>query len=130
VLPSSIGTDPKSVVESAEGIFHSEGRRFERICVVFDRDDHLEYANAIHMAEARITRFRNDERRTVFFEAIVSVPCFELWLLLHFSNVQSWIHRDRALSELKVYIPNYAKGMPNVFDATEPHLSTAVDRAT
>jgi hypothetical protein len=65
-----------------------------------------------------------------FFEAIVSVPCFELWLLLHFSNVQSWIHSDRALCELRVYIPNYAKGMPNVFDATAPHRSTAVDRAT
>ena len=129
VLPSAIGTDPKSVVQSAEDLFHSKGKCFERIYAVFDRDDHLEYANAIHMAEARRTRFRNEARQAVTFEAIVSVPCFELWLLPHFVDVQVWMHRDKALSDLKVHIPGYTKGMTNVYDNTEPNLSTAVNRA-
>jgi len=130
VVPSGMGTNPISVVKYAEAVFNDKGKGFERIYAVFDRDDHQDYANAIHMAEARNGRLRNEEKQPVTFEAIVSVPCFELWLLLHFLDVRSWMHRDSVLKQLRNYISDYEKGMPNLFGMTEPALATAIDRAS
>jgi hypothetical protein len=130
VLPSDLGTDPRNVVRSAEEAFVNNGRAFERIYAVFDRDDHQQYETAIQMAVARNQRLRNDERQPVLFEAIVSVPCFELWLLLHHADLRSWIHRDVVLNQLRTHIPDYEKGMPNLFTLTESLLSVATGRAT
>ena len=129
VVSSELGTDPKSVVRSAIEAFSNKGNGFERVYAVFDRDDHAEYANAIHMACSKDKRLRNDQRQPVRFEATVSVPCFELWLLLHFSEVQSWIHRETLLKRLREHISDYEKGMPNLFSLTESNLTTAIDRA-
>ncbi|MBN9277772.1 MAG: RloB domain-containing protein [Hyphomicrobium sp.] len=38
-------------------------------------------------AEQLDNTLRNDEKKLVRFFAVPSVPCFELWLLLHFENV-------------------------------------------
>lgn len=129
VLPSERGTDPKNVVKSAEEVFNRKGKSFERVYAVFDRDDHPEYANAIFMARSKNEKLKNDEKQRVTFEAIVSVPCFELWLLLHFSEVNSSIHRDRLFQLLKTYIPDYTKGMLNLFDLTASSLELAKQRA-
>jgi RloB-like protein len=129
IIPSEFGTDPKSVVKSAEEAFQRNLKSFERVYVVFDRDEHLEYANAIHMATARNGTFRNDEKKPVMFEAIVSVPCFEFWLLLHFLDVKHFLHRDEVFQELRRHILDYEKGMSDVFQRTEPLLSTAAKRA-
>ena len=119
-IPSRSGTDPKHVVQSAESEFYFRGKSFERIYAVFDRDDHPEYANAIHMAEAKEKQnIKNDLKEQVTFEAIVSVPCFELWLLLHFSEVQSQIDRETVCNRLRAHISGYEKGMQNLFKLTE-----------
>jgi hypothetical protein len=129
VIPSE-GTDPKSVVNFAEEEFNRNGKGFEKVYAVFDHDDHDDYANAIHMAEAKDKKLKNDEKQPVAFEAIVSVPCFALWLLLHFSDIQFRIHRDNVFRQLKVHIPEYAKGMSNVFGKTESNLEVATAHAT
>lgn len=98
--------------------------------MVFDRDDHLSYANAIAMAEARDGRYRNDEKKPVTFLAVVSVPCFELWLLLHFVNVQAWLHRGQALARLRQHLQGYQKGKAGTFAATVEFLELATQRAT
>jgi hypothetical protein len=129
VIPSGLGTDPRSVVKSAEAVFESKGKGFERIYAVFDRDDHPEYANAIHMACAKDKKLKSDEKQPVRFEAIVSVPCFELWLLLHFSDVWSPIHRDTVLARLRTHVTVYKKGLPNLFELTRANLEAATSRA-
>jgi hypothetical protein len=129
VVPSESGTDPKTVVKSAEEAFKRKGRSFERVYAVFDRDDHQEYANAIHMADARNQKLINDGKQHVTFEAIVSVPCFELWLLLHFEDVQTSIHREAVFKRLRTHISTYEKSMQNLFSLTESNLVTATDRA-
>jgi RloB-like protein len=80
-IRSELGTDPANVVRAAEKSFFDKHRGFERVYAVFDRDDHINYETAIQMAAAKNGKLRNDEKRAVIFEAIVSVPCFELWLL-------------------------------------------------
>ena len=106
IIPSELGTEPLQIVESAIAEFEKD-RGFDRIYVVFDRDDHRTYANAIARAEAINGRMKNDEKEQVSFEAIVSVPSFELWLLLHFADIQAWFHRDEIAQRLRQHIAAY-----------------------
>jgi hypothetical protein len=129
VLPSDLGTDPRKVVESAETKFNERGKAFERVYAVFDRDDHPQYETAIQMAEARNQKMKNDQKLPVTFEAIVSVPCFELWLLLHFESAQSWIHREVVLQKLRKHVAAYEKGMADLFTLTESRLPVATGLA-
>jgi hypothetical protein len=127
-IRSELGTDPANVVRS-EKSFRDKHCAFERVYAVFDRDDHINYETAIQMAAAKNGKLRNDERRPVIFKAIVSVPCFELWLLLHYANCTTFVPRDRIISQLRSYIREYEKGMTGIFDLLQSYLSTAVSRA-
>jgi hypothetical protein len=129
VIHSPQGQEPQQIVEGAIAEF-GKTRGFERVYAVFDRDEHLTYANAIDMAEAHSGKLRNDEKVAVSFEAVVSVPSFELWLLLHFDNIQGWLHRAEALDRLKQHLQGYEKGRKGTYAATVEHLVTAMQRAT
>ncbi len=98
ILHSQEGPQPLQVVNSAESEFQKT-KQFEKVFAVFDRDDHKTYADAIAKAESLNGKLKNDEGKPVLFEAIVSVPCFELWLLLHFANIQSYFHRRDILDD-------------------------------
>jgi hypothetical protein len=80
------------------------------------------------MAGAIDGKMKNDEKRSVSFKAIVSIPCFELWLLLHYRNVVAPISREAALQELR-YPPKYDKGNEDTYAATVENLPAAVQRA-
>lgn len=128
VIHSPLGTEPKQIVESAEQEF-AKSKGLEKVCAVFDRDQHLTYANAIAMSEARDGKLRNDEKEPVSFEAIVSVPSFELWLLLHFVSILAPLHGDQALAQLKQHIAGYEKGRSGIYAATLANLEIATQRA-
>jgi hypothetical protein len=127
VIPSGIGTDPLSVVTFALEQFAALGKSFERVYAVFDRDDHASYANAI--AKSKSVKATNDERKAVQFDAAVSVPCFELWFLLHFQDVPAYHHRDVIMEKLKVHVPAYDKGKEGMFGLLRPSLENATTRA-
>lgn len=128
VIPSPRGTEPQQIVEGAEAQF-LKSRSYEKVYTVFDRDDHPRYANAIKMVEARNGRHKNDEKKIVSFDATVSVPCFELWLLLHFANILAPMHRDDALKRLKEHLVGYEKGNTGTYAATLANLDIATKRA-
>lgn len=128
IIPSELGTEPLQIVESAIAEFEKD-RGFDRIYVVFDRDDHRTYANAIAKAEATNGKIKNDEKAPVNFEAVVSVPSFELWLLLHFADIQAWFHRDEIVQRLRQHITDYSKGLDDTFARTKAHLEVATQRA-
>jgi hypothetical protein len=128
VIPAD-GTQPSQVVESAEEAFRLKNRSFDLVYAVFDRDDHTTYADAIRQAVALDRKLRNDEHKPVRFLAVPSVPCFELWLLLHYEDIQAFHHRDRIINFLRAHIPGYKKGIDNVYALTERLLSQAVERA-
>lgn len=136
VQPSELGTEPIQVVQYARALFENgdrhkriEPRAFEQVYAVFDRDDHRTYFDALALAESLDGRLRNDNRQPVRFEAIASVPSFELWLLLHYEDIRSPIHRDEVMRRLKQYLPGYEKGTGGAFAATRAHLDTASRRA-
>lgn len=130
IVPSAFGTAPQQIVEYALAKF-SESGAFERVYVVFDRDDHLTYHNALAMAEALAGKLKNDNKSRVVFKAVPSVPNFELWILLHFRDVLAPIHRSDVYAELKrpgIY-PDYQKNSESVFADTKDRLPKAFERA-
>jgi len=138
VLHSEPGTQPIQVVEYAKELF-LEGDccrgipavSFDAVYAVFDRDDHPTYHKALDRAAALHRKLKNDLGERVPFQAIASVPCFELWLLLHFEDVFAPLHRDEVYARLKnpASIPGYDKGQPGYWQATSPRLEQAMQRA-
>ncbi|MBI3188885.1 MAG: RloB domain-containing protein [Gammaproteobacteria bacterium] len=136
VQPGELGTDPIQVVQYAYELFINGDpnkrismRGFEQVYAVFDRDEHRGYFNALKKAESYDGKLRNDFKQAVTFKAIASVPSFELWLLLHYEDIQASLHRDEVMRRLKRYIHGYEKGVGNAFALTCEHLDIASQRA-
>lgn len=136
VQHSQYGTSPIQVVDYAEDLFINgdeaksiQPRAFEQVYVVFDRDDHDSYHNALAKAKSLDGKLQNGEKQRVKFEAIASVPCFELWLLLHFQNVLAPMHRTVVYQQLRQYLTGYDKGQAGHFAQTCQHLAVATQRA-
>ena len=136
VLHSQFGTEPRQVLEYAMNVFKQgdrgrglNPREFDRIIVVFDRDEHQSYHAALAQAEAQSGKLRNDNGVAVPVEAVASVPCFELWLLLHFEDVHAPLHRHEVLERLKAHLPGYEKGGGGHWAATHGLLDAAIQRA-
>jgi len=136
VQPSELGTEPIQVVQYAKELFENgdrhkqvQPRAFEQVYAVFDRDEHRSYFDALKLAESLDGKLRNDNRQPVRFKAIASIPSFELWLLLHYEDIQAPIHRNEVMARLKHHIPGYEKGAGGAFATTCDRLETATQRA-
>lgn len=136
VQPSALGTSSIHVVKYARELFekgdrhkHIQPRAFEQVYAVFDRDDHASYFDALNLAASLDGNLRNDNKQPVIFKAIASVPSFELWLLLHYEDIQAPLHRDEAIQRLKQYFPGYEKGAADTFATTRQYLDIATLRA-
>lgn len=123
-----IGANPTSIVKFAEERYKAnkrDGAPFDKVFCVFDKNSHADYPRAVAQLKNKAD-----------FEAIVSVPCFEIWLLLHY-NYSTKPHQkvgnksacDQVISGLTEHIPHYRKGMRNIFAHTEKELATAITNA-
>ena len=136
VQSGQLGTAPIQVVRYAQQLFE-EGelqkgirpKSFDQVYAVFDRDDHDSYFNALSLAQSLDGKLRNDDRQAVSFKAIASIPSFELWLLLHYEDIQAPIHRDEVMDRLKQHIAGYDKGAGGAFATTRNRLERATQRA-
>jgi hypothetical protein len=129
VLPSGDGTEPLRIVDFAWNKFHEEEKAFEWVFAVFDRDRHCTYQAALERAALLDSSAVNDEGKAARFVAIPSVPCFELWLLLHFREVHAFWDHNEVIRLLREKLPGYAKGAEGIYARTEPLLLQAVERA-
>ncbi len=128
VVPSEYGTQPRQIVDFAVATF-SKTKEYDWVFAVFDRDEHRTYHEALTRAQTLHMKLKNDERRLVPFVPVPSVPCFEFWLLLHFSDVQAFFGRAEILRKLKEHLPTYEKGVEGVYMKTEAMLPDASERA-
>jgi hypothetical protein len=131
-----IGTAPIQVAQYAQDLFmhgdshkHIPKRAFERVYAVFDRDNHQSFQEALNLAASLHKKLINDSKQPVVFQAAPSVPCFELWLLLHFEDIQSPLGRNEAFHRLRQHISNFDKSASNIFAITKAHLDIAIERA-
>jgi hypothetical protein len=131
-----IGTAPIQVVVYAEQLFRQgdlhkgiRPKSFDQIYAVFDRDDHASYFDALKAAASLDGKLVNDAKQPVIFKAVASVPSFELWLLLHYEDIQAPIHRDEVMHRLKQHFDGYDKGTGNAFNRTNQQIAIAAQRA-
>jgi hypothetical protein len=88
---------------------------FDEVWCVFDRDQHERFDEAVNMAQG------ND------FRLAVSVPCFELWLLLHLRDSPGMSDRKDLGRMLKERLPAFDKAV--VFGDFVSGLEAARGRA-
>ena len=125
------GLDPKSLVEYALEELKKDSD-FNHVFCVFDRDKHRTYEAALDKIRAK--RPTGDTK----LHPIISIPCFEVWILLHFiyTTAPFQAAADDSNCALVVRelrkegrIPGYEKGIANVFDLTVDNIDTAILRA-
>lgn len=128
VVPSDYGNDPVSVVKYALDEYRKGG--YDRVFCVFDRDGHANYHDALDRAAS------SPAGRKGRLEAITSVPCFELWILLHFMYAAAPFVKtgnksacDNVIDAVRDHLPEYQKAMMGVFERLEPHTDRAVTHA-
>jgi len=140
-VKSSDGSTPLPTVEYAyklatQGNSHEgiEANRFDKIFVVFDRDEHEDYHPALKKAEEYRESLSNKKKKKMTFEVIISVPCFELWVLLHFKEIFAFIHRNDVWQDLQqqwkqTFGKEYEKNTENNFKDTKHNIPAAKVRA-
>jgi hypothetical protein len=129
ILPSNFGTGPEKVVLYAKSLAR-EKKAWDEVYCIFDRDDHEHYREALVQARDLdgTIRIEDSDSRAAFY-AIPSVPCFELWFLLHFREVTREMDRHEAKRILTSFIPGYEKSSPDMFAKTLRGLEDAYARA-
>ncbi len=131
-IDGSCGSSPKSVLERALELWEAEDRKgdsYDRVYCVFDKDTHETY----HETVRRIA----ERNPSGIFHAAVSVPCFEYWLLLHFTFTTSPYTATgkssvagKVLRELKKVMPDYEKGSYGIFSSLSSQIEFAKENAT
>ena len=81
VAENNVGPAPISVVTCAERRAKEPGS-YDKIFCVFDRDGHGSFAEA----RQQIRHLANRNKKPLPIEEVVSIPCFEIWVLLHFER--------------------------------------------
>jgi hypothetical protein len=126
VADNTQGSAPISVVTCAERRAKEQGG-YDHIFCVFDRDAH----ESFERARERIRKLASKKRGALPIKEVVSIPCFEIWVLLHFeqterpfqdcSAVISYI-RDRHMPE---YAKASARNASSLVESLEAALISA-----
>ncbi|QBI53671.1 RloB family protein [Streptomonospora litoralis] len=124
-----VGRDPLAVVQHAVEL-RNEAKRdakrgkddnllFEQVWCLVDVDEHTRLPQALDLA------WRQD------VEIVVSNPCFEIWLLYHFQDYTSSVHRHVLCKEkLPQHIAGYDKRLPSGFPYSDhPTAKSRAQRA-
>ena len=113
-------TDPLSIINKAIEL-KEDGH--DKVICVFDKDTHSKFTEAVKRGKQKGIKM------------IISEPCFEFWLLLHFEDTsKSFGAGEKApcqecIKELKEYLRGYEKGDKNVYEKTKDKIETATQRA-
>lgn len=107
-------SSPTSVVSYTKDLIkESRSDPYNHAFCVIDRDRHADFDKAMN----QIKGFKSKDTK---LHAVVSYPCFEYWILLHFTYTRKIFGvsgdspcDDLIKSDLKIYIPDYEKGDKN-----------------
>lgn len=116
------GSDPVSVYKYALKESDDDDVGYDAVFCVFDTDSHKNLDQALEMIE-----------RANSFVAIVSSPCFEFWLLLHYVNHVKAFRATATKSiggvvesALRKHDKAYAKGGSGTWVRYKPLLASAI----
>lgn len=128
------GAAPISIVEYALREFNKTPD-YDRVYCVFDRDQHTTFNEACEKIEKTILE-KKEKRKKIgkaHFEAIISDPCFEYWLLLHYIyTTKPFANFDAVNAELRKTsdMADYQKGKKELFELTRSRWKEAAQRAS
>ena len=130
ILPKKDGSAPSTIVKLGHRYLCKNHSEFDYCFFVFDRDTHETYDEAIQSIEDLSKR---PEYQDIEFRAITSVPCFELWLMLHLKcattpygkTAQSAQQLIKDLKQEYIFA-NYDKSDCSYFDDIIDEMDTAI----
>lgn len=127
------GNTPDRIVGYALGKYKEKACKYDQIFCVFDKDRHTHFDTVL----LQIRQTRKIKNRSI--EAITSIPCFEVWVLLHFRYTTKQFVPGEArgsicnevIQEVKKCpgLSNYSKSAGNLFAQLRNNLPTALDHA-
>lgn len=131
ILGKECGSDPLSVVNQAKQSMRLDKQIDACFCVV-DRDSHSNFDQAMNEAVEFSATLSNNRK----FKSIASFPCFEFWLLMHFSYTRGPFLKkgkksagDCAVEALKVHLPKYQKNSNEQMKECLPYTDTAIENS-
>jgi len=126
IIPAD-GNDPVSIVKQAIETCRRSPAEFDRVFCVFDRNGHANYQEALDLVA------NSPLRRKGILAAITSVPCFEVWVLLHYAySTAPFVPSggrsacENVVAAIRDRLPDYRKAFAAVFDELWPLLDAAV----
>lgn len=135
IAPGEEGSSPDCVVAYAEKLFDEDAKlgadRYDQVFCVIDRDKHSTYKAAVQ----RIAKLSAEGKH---FVAVPSVPCFEYWLLLHFTYTRQPFHAagkrsicDAVIRELRKQpgFTDYVKARANTYGQLKDRTEAAITHA-
>lgn len=115
IQESPIGNDPVSITEYAVSKINEDP--FDIAYCVFDGIGNNNCAEAIQ-------KVKNQKKEV---HCIISYPCFEYWILMHYSKTtRSFQNYDEISKEVKKFIKQYKKAQSDIFDITKDNLEIAI----
>ncbi|QKE40316.1 MAG: RloB domain-containing protein [Ferrovum myxofaciens] len=106
---------------NAVAVVNRASRRFEqiprdRVFVLVDAEQ-ADLARALKLCKVPLQRANKKKGLPMIcIEPIISTPCFEVWLLLHFRYCDQTFRRFAdVLPELQASLPDYRKADPRIF---------------
>ena len=119
------GPAPISVVECAE---EKSGERggYDKIYCAFDRDGHESFARA----REKISALASRKKKPLPIEEAVSIPCFEIWVLLHFERRDAPFERCAdVIDRVRIHLPDYEKADEIIAKQLVDSVEAAIDNA-
>ncbi|MDO4423048.1 MAG: RloB family protein [Eubacteriales bacterium] len=126
VVVEGIGDNTLSLFQKAKRIAESSANGYKHVWVVYDTDDFpAEHVNKT--AQLCVSESTGE----ITYHAIWSNQCIELWFLLHFSFMQSDIHRSEYWPKLTEILNQrgygkYTKNRNDMYDILLPNIDTAI----
>jgi hypothetical protein len=114
-------TDPASMVSILRKTLKNEMEDGDRAFCVVDMDNDFKKGGVIKELLAKNSGGR--------FDFILSNPCFEVWILCHYSgSIKSFGNGRDVIKDVKKFIPEYNKGM-NIHSLLSDKCDTAIEHA-
>lgn len=119
------GPAPISVVECAEGKCGEPGG-YDQIFCVFDRDGH----ESFDRARDKIKALSGRKKKPLPIDEAISVPCFELWVLLHFERSDAPCGKCvEVINRVRNHMPGYEKADAAIAKQLMASVEVAIENA-
>ena len=124
-----LGDNTLSLLKKAKALAASSANVYKHVWVVYDTDDFP--ADRVNQT---VDLCKEESTEETAYHAIWSNQCIELWFLLHFSFMQSDIHRSSYGPKLSEFmnarhLGKYEKNRKDLFAILFPYIDSAIVNA-